>query len=400
MKNIYIYIIIGVTILLGLGVLAVIFIKSGDSSEKINNNQINNMIDNEIENDIENDDTNDQGDPDCPEGIVCLGLDSIASVPTLVMGEDEVYAAELDNNDDNNDIEDDDTDDPEPTIIKDNTPIKVTVTNKDFSIWTVTWITKTAQEGYIEYGISTDELSRIAYDDRDINDSPEARFTHHVTIENSQDDLTNNNLTFYYQIVSGEEKFNLGGGPYSYQNAPLTSSPSTPYSVSISTSNVGSSDDYYAVTTVKLNGNVSQPVSNNFNNLGGTELVIGIARKNDLSSYFPIDTSNGTVDITLYGPNGRMGKVEDVKLKDTENNIIIIPVSISDYTGEPPVDNDYETDPKDNNIPKTSLLKDSSFYVIWGSVITVLGFLMYLVYTQENKNILWEKRVIRKIDKE
>jgi len=145
---------------------------------------------------------------------------------------------------------------------------------------------------------------------------------------------------------------------------------------------------------------VSQPVSNNFNNLGGTELVIGIARKNDLSSYFPIDTSNGTVDITLYGPNGRMGKVEDVKLKDTENNIIIIPVSISDYTGEPPVDNDYETDPKDNNIPKTSLLKDSSFYVIWGSVITVLVFLMYLVYTQENKNILWEKRVIRKIDKE
>ena len=61
---------------------------------------------------------------------------------------------------------------------------------------TVYWSTSEALPGYVQYGLSENDLSLKAYDERDKSDNPSARKNHLVTLKNLKPDTQ-----YYYQFI-------------------------------------------------------------------------------------------------------------------------------------------------------------------------------------------------------
>lgn len=85
------------------------------------------------------------------------------------------------------------------------------VTNLSMTAFTVSWVTKDACEGYVEYG-DTPSLGRLRYDDRGERTISD---THHVSIG----DLVPDTL-YYYDIISNGIRYDNGGAHYSVSTAP------------------------------------------------------------------------------------------------------------------------------------------------------------------------------------
>jgi hypothetical protein len=86
------------------------------------------------------------------------------------------------------------------------------VTNVRDRAFSVSWVTDSAETGYVSYGISPGNLNINVYDDRGqatIDD------THHVTITG-----LNPGTTYYYEIISGDATYDNNGSPYQMTTAP------------------------------------------------------------------------------------------------------------------------------------------------------------------------------------
>ena len=86
------------------------------------------------------------------------------------------------------------------------------VTNVDDKSFTVSWVTSTDEEGYVNYDTSTESLDNTAYDDRGQATSDD---THHVTISG-----LSAGTTYYYEVVSGGVTYDNGGDPYEVTTGP------------------------------------------------------------------------------------------------------------------------------------------------------------------------------------
>jgi len=89
------------------------------------------------------------------------------------------------------------------------------VTNVRDKAFSVTWVTDSAETGYVNYGISPGNLNIAVYDDRG---QPTVDDTHHVTITG-----LNSGTTYYYEIVSGGVTCNNNGSPYQMTTGPSLS---------------------------------------------------------------------------------------------------------------------------------------------------------------------------------
>jgi hypothetical protein len=349
-------------------------------------------------------------DDECPEGYVCLGGSGIPTLPTITLGSSKLLAqeeAELETEEEEEEepSESEETGSTEEEITS-NTPQNVLITNKDFRIWSIAWVTQEAQTGYIKYGISSDDLTREVLDDRDLDiGNLQERFTHHVTVTNPESDLSEEDQTYYFEIVSGGEEFDDDGSVYSYKNAPLTSSPSSPTSIGITVSSSVSgysNDDYIVIARqVDTEGDISTPVSDVFNSTGGVELTIGIARTQSLTTYFPYSSSN-TLDVKVYGPDGYTGFAGSVALSSLEEEVLVINTSRSGYSGSTfssSYGSSYSIGEGEEEFPTTDLPQTGSedswlFYSIWGIVIFLLGICCAIVFIPWNYQRLWERKVV------
>ena len=86
------------------------------------------------------------------------------------------------------------------------------VTNVGDRAFTVTWVTSTEEEGYVNYGTSAESLTPD-YDDRGQATSDD---THHVTISS-----LSAGTTYYYEIVSDGVTYNNNGAPYEITTGPV-----------------------------------------------------------------------------------------------------------------------------------------------------------------------------------
>ena len=86
------------------------------------------------------------------------------------------------------------------------------VTNVRDRAFSVSWITDSAETGYVNYGIFSGNLNITVYDDRG---QPTIDDTHHVTITG-----LNPGTTYYYEIVSGGVICNNNGSPYQMTTGP------------------------------------------------------------------------------------------------------------------------------------------------------------------------------------
>lgn len=352
---------------------------------------------------------------DCPTGYLCLGGSQIPTVPTITLGITETLAQE----EVEEEAEEEETEEEPPPAesieeeeeeeveMAANTPQNVLITNKDFRIWSIAWVTETAQTGYIKYGTSALYLDSEENDDRDLDvNNLEELFTHHVTITNPEEDLDDDNLTYYFKIVSGGEEFDDVLSAYEYVNAPLTSSPSSPNSISVTANPVSGypANDYIVIARqVDLGGEVSTPVSEIFTSSGGAELAIGIARIESLTSYFPYSSSN-TLDVKLYGPAGHTGFVDSVRLSFLEGEVLNINTVRSGYAGAiftSSYGSSYslgEEEFPSTDLPQTGLKNSWSFFTVWGFVIFLLGVCSAVVFIPWNYQRLWERKVVTSLE--
>lgn len=357
---------------------------------------------------------NQDGDPDstseCPTGYVCLGGVDVASAPTITMGENAVFSQESGDDTDGGDTTTATTSISDQGITE-KTPINVIVTNKDYKIWTVAWVTHTAQTGYIQYGLISDGITRQVADDRDSGiSSMQKRFTHHVTITNSDTDLEQSDLTLYFKIMSGAEEFFDNGQPFEYSNAPLTASPSSPNSIAVTSQSISGYDDTDYLVVARMidsNGVFSSPVSAVFNDLGGVEVPLGIARKSNLSTYFGVSSSND-VEVKLFGPGGYTGYVERVELGSLEGGVLTITTAETGYgdsgvfvasAGSNYTISNGGTDGT-STIPATGIGNAVMFRALWGLIIFLLGITTMLLFVPWNYKRLWEKRALEGLDRD
>jgi hypothetical protein len=343
---------------------------------------------------------------------VCIGGSDIPEIPNVKLGTSEVYAADLEEENEPQDQETDadsnthDTTEGNTDIL----PLKVTVTNQDYRTWSVFWITNTIQTGYIKYGTVSNTLDRKGFDERDPNSTSLAeRFTHHISVRNTDEDLEKDNLIFYFKIVSGDTEFDDDGDVYIYENASLTSSPSTPNSITITSNKISGYDNNdYVVLTKQTNNydSESNVVGGVYSNLGGVDIPIGTSRTTDLETYF-IYSSTNKIDIKVYAPNGYTGFASQVEAGKLENENLNVRISQTGYEGDifsVSMAGDYtfedkgSTDTEDENIPRTGFENQWLFTSIFGLVVMTLGIFCVLIVFPLNYKKLWEKKVIDDID--
>lgn len=104
-------------------------------------------------------------------------------------------------------------------------PSSVKITNIADNKFSVSWTTKIATVGSVEYGVVGDKITTKASDDRDLSDVG-SYATHHVTIGGLQPDTQ-----YAFRVLSGEKttRFDNNGSPYTATTGPVISN--TPVSV-------------------------------------------------------------------------------------------------------------------------------------------------------------------------
>lgn len=363
----------------------------------------------------EADDTDDseEDDGECPEGFVCLGGASVATAPTITVGENQTFTQ---NGQSQQGDEDDDETTTTSTVadqeeIAEKSPLNVIITNKDYQAWSVAWVTHTAQTGYIVYGTNPESLSRQVTDDRDGGlGNLEERYTHHVTVTNNSSDLEQDDLTLYFKIVSGGTEFLDNGNPYEYTNAPLTASPSTPNSIGITTQDITGIErsDMVAIGRMKdSGGDISEAVSAPFSELGGVELVLGIARSQSLTTYFPYSAEN-TLELKIFGPDGYTGYVESVRIGSVSDGVLQVTMSETGYSEQgvffASTGGSYTIGgggtANGTTIPSTGIEDSIVFKSVWGAVIFMFGLVTMVIFIPWNYKRLWEKRALTEIEQE
>jgi len=413
-----------ITLSLGIGVFLLLSPKSTSDSEKsvVSRTTTSIIATNEEDEESDSDGTS---DTDATDGVVYIGGEDVATLPDVTLGDSEVYkSSDLEDEEDSEESSEsssesidetaDEGSDDEDVIDIEKQPLNVTVTNKDYRIWSVFWVTNTAQTGYIEYGTSVGVQDRTAFDDRDTTKADmKERYTHHVSITNSESEITDTDPTYYFYIVSGEDRFYDYTFPYEYENATLTSSPSTPNSISVTADEVSGFDrDDFVVLAKMIDSNdiESTIVSDIFNSSGGVDLSIGIARLQSLASYFPYSTSND-VSVKIYGPNGYTGFAETVTLARLSDEILNIQVTQTGYEGGifstsgsgdytfsdryPSADTTSQTD---ESLPQTGVENEWAFTSVFGFVVFLLGAFCVLLFIPWNYKKLWERKVIDEMD--
>ncbi|MEI6886824.1 MAG: hypothetical protein WCK31_01145 [bacterium] len=204
-------------------------------------------------------------------------------------------------------------------------PTNMYVTNKDYKIWSVVWTTTTATIGKLKYGTTSSNLDKVISDDR-VALANKAAYSHQVTITNADTLLNQGNPTFYYKILSDDTEYGNGSSAYTYSNAPLLSSPSSPTNAVVTVSAAVSNNDAIVIGRIKSGTDYSEWVSSA---VSGTNSIlnIGTARKNDLKSYMA-QGSTSKLEVSVLGPNGKViGTKTDISLTNIEDTTIAVTIT-------------------------------------------------------------------------
>lgn len=102
-------------------------------------------------------------------------------------------------------------------------PIELVVSNITSNSVTISWFSEQTRRGFINYGLSKEELNTTANDIRDPTDSRQARRTHFVTLTNLEP-----GTTYYYELREGNIQYTNAGDYFSFTTLPENQVVSTP----------------------------------------------------------------------------------------------------------------------------------------------------------------------------
>ncbi len=186
--------------------------------------------------------------------------------------------------------------------------------------FTISWVTDSAEIGYVEYGTTT-ALSNTAYDDRGQGTVAE---THHVTVlESLQPDTR-----YYYDIVSGDQRDDNGGNHYTVTTGPSFETPPPPthdiWGQVLKSDATTPAEGAIVYITVIADSVSSQELSVLVNQFGWWGVVLGGLRTSDYQDYFNF-TDDDEVSLFAEGASdGRDSKSFTVAVAGDVDSVLVL----------------------------------------------------------------------------
>ncbi len=272
----------------------------------------------------------------------------------------------------------------------------VNITDTGF---TILWISNKKEQGYINYGTSKTSLTNQGSDERDGITNKGSYYVHSISITRLQPETE-----YYFEIVSGDSKYNNSGKKYSLKTFATLSSPPPFESVTGQVSSLPDHKEAIVIAQIQdkdstgTTGN-SLPISTIIDENGKWILSIADSRSSDGSKYFEY-TSEDILSLEIYTTVETeivSEKINGISDRDISISMSDISTSSTSYTNVALLDNygilgyssgvSINTDSSEedstytvqsgNQIPKTGILEDFFILIILSFGLLVSGILMY-----------------------
>jgi hypothetical protein len=190
------------------------------------------------------------------------------------------------------------------------TPEKVRITNIADNKFSVSWTSKAATTGAVEYGKAGEKLDSKKTDDRDSGTTQSAYTTHHVTIEGLQP-----STEYSFRILSGEKptRFDNNGSPYLTATGPVVGATPTSQNFYGKIEQPSKQPAGGSIVYVTLPGGAT--ASTLVTESGNYAITLSTMRASDLKSYVKYDPTATIVSVTVE--SGKQQSVATVTMANS-----------------------------------------------------------------------------------
>jgi len=168
----------------------------------------------------------------------------------------------------------------------------VQITNLTDTGFSVIWASKDSEQGYINYGTSSSDLSSQANDERDGVTNRGEYYIHSVSVSRLQPEMK-----YYFEIISGTNTYDNSGKQYTATTFATLSTPPSYVSITGTTSNMPESNEGIIIAYIKdIDGTGTSGqaglISTVMDESGKWILSIADSRSADGSEYFEYTSSD------------------------------------------------------------------------------------------------------------
>lgn len=176
-------------------------------------------------------------------------------------------------------------------------PQQIKITNVTDSSFTVSWITETSTNGFVQHGQSPN-TSSVAADERDaVSGTTGSFYTHYVTVKNLKP-----KTKYYFKLGSGGKTFDSSGQPWEVTTASTPSSPEP--GSDIASGKVLNADQTPADgAIVYLSITNMTPQSTLIRSSGNWLVALNNTFSSNLSGYASYDKTSKVLEIFVQGEN-------------------------------------------------------------------------------------------------
>jgi len=181
-----------------------------------------------------------------------------------------------------------------PVISEETRPTKVRITNVADNKFTISWVTKAASLGMVEYGVVGEKLDKQASDERDVGGTTGKYKTHHVTVTGLQP-----STQYAFRILSGEKqtRFDNNGSPYSASTGAVIGATPLAESFYGEVELASGRPAEGSIVYVALPG--AQPASVLVKSSGSYSLQLSTIRTTDGNNYVEYDRETAVVSVSV-----------------------------------------------------------------------------------------------------
>lgn len=181
----------------------------------------------------------------------------------------------------------------------------IVVTNLTDVGYNVVWRSSDKVDGYIKYGTSATSLTEEVWDIRDGLSSRDTYYSHSVETKRLEPDTQ-----YYFEIYSGNQKYNNGGDMFSIKTYPILSTPPPFETKSGALVNSTTPGDWILIAKILDDDEMGTAGSSGYvstipDDNGNWILTVGDARSEDGSSYFSFSNSD-ILSMYLVGDSSKL----------------------------------------------------------------------------------------------
>ena len=288
----------------------------------------------------------------------------------------------------------------------------VQVINVTDTGFTVVWVSRQKEEGYVKYGTSRESLTNEASDERDGITTRREYYVHYVPVSRLQPEID-----YYFEIYSGGQVYDNNGEKYSVRTFPRLTTP--PPFESVAGNIEGIPDHGEAVVTAyiqDMDGLGSLGRSGNIGTLvdqrGKWILSISDTRTEDGLSYFEYTSEDNVnfdivtttaveqhteqaqgigsrdIDISLSGTSVlgaddvEIGLLRDYGILGYSSGVHLPPDDVDPIDQEHTFETEFQPG---TQIPKTGIFDNLLYILILSSVLVVTPVSVYIIHVTKKR---------------